>query len=331
MPNTTSRLGLVQPLVTDPPTVLRTGMTTDATALDNAAIFKSGTLAARPGAGTVVAGTYYLATDLADGGSQGTLFQSNGVTWVYPNGAALGSGAIASRPGAGTLGRQYFATDTNQTWIDSGSTWVPTGGLRHRSTTVNTSANYGEIIEAAAGNLTVTLPSPSVSGQIVGVVGGGGGTTPVTVSGTNIYGTGMWSGSSSFKLGTVGSFAILQSDGSNWIIVAGEQDTGWVNVTPAANFSLGSGAYRTAAVRLQGDRVDMRGALSLSADTGGAVTMATVPSFAVIIGAVFQMTQVFGVSYTVLPAILDAFGRINCDRALGTGTAYHFDGNSWSL
>ena len=61
MPNTTSRLGLVQPLGTDAVSELRVSITDNASTLDNSVIVTEGTLASRP-AGSYNGQTYY-ATD----------------------------------------------------------------------------------------------------------------------------------------------------------------------------------------------------------------------------------------------------------------------------
>jgi hypothetical protein len=64
MPTTTTRLGLVQPIGTDPSSELRTSITTNADTLDNAALYFQGTLANRSTVvASPIAGELYYATD----------------------------------------------------------------------------------------------------------------------------------------------------------------------------------------------------------------------------------------------------------------------------
>lgn len=80
MPFSTTRLGLVEWIGTDSPTVYRTGNTTNMGILDNAAIYTSGTLGSRPAA-SGLAGKFYRTTD---SGAE-SLFWSDGTNW-YPLG-----------------------------------------------------------------------------------------------------------------------------------------------------------------------------------------------------------------------------------------------------
>ena len=63
MPTSTSRLSLLQPIGADPASELRLAIAGNATTLDAAAVYLRGTLASRPAAGSVAAGTFYDATD----------------------------------------------------------------------------------------------------------------------------------------------------------------------------------------------------------------------------------------------------------------------------
>jgi hypothetical protein len=91
-------------------------------------------------------------------------------------------------------------------------------------------AASGDFVQMT-GSHTVTLPAPSTAGRIVGVLSvNGTGAAPCTVStpsGT-ILGPGVAAAATSFLLGTAGAYAIVQSDGTNWNIVAGQQDSGWI-------------------------------------------------------------------------------------------------------
>lgn len=75
MPSTTSRLGLTAPLTTDADTQIRLSITGNADTLDNAAMYQSGTLAARA-ALSPVAGTFYYGTDTK------LLYEYDGTEWL---------------------------------------------------------------------------------------------------------------------------------------------------------------------------------------------------------------------------------------------------------
>lgn len=115
---------------------------------------------------------------------------------------------------------------------------------------------------------TITLPAHS-AGQIVGImnlIGSGGGV--VTVDGTNIQGKGL-TAATTFPLGAYGSRVVLIDDGTNWLMIEGEQDSGWEALgsfasgvtTPASD-----GGF-VAASRLQGDLVRLSGGLSNTTST----------------------------------------------------------------
>jgi len=128
-----------------------------------------------------------------------------------------------------------------------------------------------EVVVATA-NETVTLPVPTSEHELICVyakddTSGVSGSAPVTVdagSGAKIYGKGLGtSGATSFKLGTPGAFAWLFSyDGTNWRIIHGEQDTGWVPLALANGCADAAGAYAPA-YRQCGSRVELQGAFQV--------------------------------------------------------------------
>lgn len=227
MPTTTSRLALTQPVGTDPASELRTSITGNATTLDAAAMYQSGTFAARPTASSVPAGTVYYATDI------GAYYVSNGTAW-----AIIGtpqSGTLSARPAAGVFGRTYYATDTNQFSRDTGSAWLQllalgVSPLAAKPVSGNYTANAGDLVLATT-TLTVTLPAASANkNALIGIkLNALSGTVTVSSSG-GIGFVGDASGAqTSFQLGAPFAFALLQSDGSAWQMIAGQQDTGWVS------------------------------------------------------------------------------------------------------
>lgn len=146
--------------------------------------------------------------------------------------------------------------------------------------TSSMTAVSGQFVSASPG-VTITLPAPS-AGAFVGVmaISTVTGASPVTVhygSGSgHITGVGAAS-VASYLLGTAEAATILQSDGTNWNIITGQQDSGWVAL------SLGTsivGAGYTPSARLQGDVVRLKGGLENSSGSTilTAVTLATVPA-----------------------------------------------------
>lgn len=180
-------------------------------------------------------------------------------------------GTISARPAAGTYGKAYYATDTVQFSLDTGSAWLPVGWTISNITTSVTAVSRTVYRAGGGSNVTVTLPSPTLNSMVWVMNYMIAGTT-LTVSGTNIYGTGL-NAVSSFQLSGSGSFAILLADGTNWFIVAGAQDSGWVAVSGFSNSWTNAGAGTPAAAyRLVGDRVSLRGAIA-SGSAGKAFTL----------------------------------------------------------
>lgn len=138
------------------------------------AMWRAGALVARPAATAVPTNSVYLATDDPTGGTQGTLYRSDGSTWGLPNGTAFSSGLIAGRPVAGVSGRVYYATDTQQFFDDDGTQW----NLRQ-------SATSGSAIIASSQSTSsssyTTLGTPD---QVSGLVVPAGGLIEVTYQAT---------------------------------------------------------------------------------------------------------------------------------------------------
>lgn len=123
--------------------------------------------------------------------------------------------------------------------------------------------------------VTVTLPSPVLGAYLSITSFTTGGTT---VSGVNIFGYGL-NAATSFPLSSLGANVTLLGDGVAWIIVAGQQDTGWVSVTSMLGAGLSNGGFDTS-VRLRGDTVAFKGAIeNVSGSTiGASSTMLTLPA-----------------------------------------------------
>jgi hypothetical protein len=142
----------------------------------------------------------------------------------------------------------------------------------------NYTAIPGDLVVAAPG-ATITLP-PAALGPGVTVVAASNvtGASPVTVAGSGIYGPGL-NGVASFILGQpCAAVNIRPFNGTDWLIVSGGPDTGWVPLT--LHLSLTAGAI-TPSVRL-----DATGTLRIKGridnNTGSSISspavIATIPS-----------------------------------------------------
>lgn len=182
-------------------------------------------------------------------------------------------------------GQLLRATDTKQWFVDNGTTLdrlltLGLAPLTYLSAPSSATAVAGQWLNAAAG-ITVTLPSPAVTNSTLAIKAAAAvtGASPVTITtGTGaIYGGGV-NGATSISLGTTGAYVLLQADGTNWIIVSGQQDTGWVALTLGTNITAPANFY-TAAIRLVGDTVRLTG--GLHNNSGGSLgTNSTVATFA---------------------------------------------------
>ena len=237
------------------------------------------------------------------------------------------SGTVAGRPSAslyGGLGQFYYATDAGVPFVSYNSTWNAID-LTPVSTAVSASAVDGQaVVVTGSSAVTITLPSHQ-SGQIVAVTNFSTGGT--TVSGSPIYGVGL-SSVSSFALGTVGSSVLLIDDGTNWRIVAGQQDTGWVTLPVNSGVTTYAG---TPASRLVGDRVYLRGTLSVGAATGG-YTLATLATTFRPASQVYYPGAINN-SGTQQPAFFQIFtsGVISVPQAISTTTYIPLDGVNYCI
>jgi hypothetical protein len=153
------------------------------------------------------------------------------------------------------------------------------GNLAAAVVGVNTSVVDGKFYIVTAGSTTMTLPTPTVNAT-VGVTANSGqaGAAPTTIARSSgvINGLGV-AAATSIVLGSVGAYVVLLADGTNWNIVAGQQDTGWLPL------ALGPGIIAfspyTPSARLQGDTVRLKGVLQNNSGLIAAnATWATIPS-----------------------------------------------------
>lgn len=166
--------------------------------------------------------------------------------------------------------------------IDRSNLAAGVGSLLLNEVPSTYAAVNGDMVAAlSTGAVTITAPTPGV-GVKFGVIAGfnATGLAPVTIArhGSEVfYGLGFMSGFASLTLGTAGSYIVFECDGTNWLQIAGQQDSGWVPLTlPAGVSALGA----IPSARLQGDVVQLDGVAQSGSTISSGVLWATLPVFA---------------------------------------------------
>lgn len=174
------------------------------------------------------------------------------------------------------------------------------------------SANYtaapGDMV-VMTGQFTVTLPTPT-QGRIVGVRSvNGSGAAPCTVSTPSgvITGPGVVSGATSILLGAVHAFVTLLADGTNWHIIEGAADSGWLALPTNGSFTAHS---QPCGYRKVGNRVFSRGLITGSG-AGPPFSIATYPSgFRPIAGAYVTAEATYAGGFLAFLAVIDGAGVV---------------------
>ncbi len=134
------------------------------------------------------------------------------------------------------------------------------------------------IITNGPSSFTFTLPAPT-AGIAIGFkkADSGAGLNTITAGSGVILGPGTGSaGSASIPCSALGAYVVLQGDGTNWHIVAGQQDSGWVPLTYSNSWvsSGGPASGATAAgYRLIGNEVRLGGAIKSGTNAATAFTL----------------------------------------------------------
>lgn len=151
--------------------------------------------------------------------------------------------ATAGAPTTGTWFTGDITLDSQAVlWIctagGSPGIWatLSTAGLIPVSKAANYAAVKNDLVVATA-SLTVTSPAASL-GTTFGVTANYAASyaSPVTVTASSGYiiGPGVPASTSSILLGAESSHVVFVSDGTNWFITEGGQDTGWATLTLAS-------------------------------------------------------------------------------------------------
>lgn len=188
----------------------------------------------------------------------------------------------------------------------------------------------GELAVSTASPITLTLPSAAANAKVGVFAKVATAANPVTISSgsSNIYGLGL-NGVSSLVLGSIGAFVVLQSDGTNWFVTDGQQDTGWVTLSLGTGMATHGGD--TPAGRLVGDRVRLRGAIDQSG--GSASSLATLPASmkptvaTLLPGVMFQSPNYAATLFTVSTST----GVLSSSNSGTAPISFYFDGCSYTL
>lgn len=192
------------------------------------------------------------------------------------------------------------------------------------------SALDGELSLCSSNNYTVTLPSPAANSTVAVWAGTSvTGALPITVTTPSgaILGVGQTSGAS-ITLGAPGAYVGLYSDGTNYFILSGQLDTGWVAPTLATNWN--NGGFITPGARLLGDRVYTKG--TLSNNTGGTVTAATILTLPASFPTPAALIQIGSVAVSTVAGIVSVTTSktISFSGAIPNGAAFYLDGLSFA-
>jgi hypothetical protein len=125
------------------------------------------------------------------------------------------------------------------------------------------------IVTTGASALTMTLPAPGVAGNIIAVKKADNTAGTITIN-SGIYGDflgpGIPASTTTIQISAVGASITLLCDGSNWHVVAGAQDTGWLPIPTYTNSWFSSSGPATggtvAGYRVTGDVVRLGGIIS---------------------------------------------------------------------
>jgi hypothetical protein len=137
---------------------------------------------------------------------------------------------------------------------------VPAWGLPPGLQPIDKSASYvaaSSDFAVCSASLTVTSPAPAKGvsfGAVAAYAATNAAPVGISVSSGVIYGPGVAAGATTLTLGAKGAFVVLTSDGTNWFVTSGAQDTGWTT-PPLLNTWTAGIVY----MRLVGNRVSIRG------------------------------------------------------------------------
>lgn len=166
---------------------------------------------------------------------------------------------MLSAAGPNTLARLPLGT-TRQVMTPSG-TGIPSWAAPFLLVPIAKSISYAAVnndLVIPSANITVTTPAAAAT-AVFGVAPQSSAVTTVTAATGVIFGPGCTNAGAASIVVASNSYVVLESDGTNWNIVAGQQDSGWnliANGSMSNSWVNGSPVF---AYRLVGDVVELRG------------------------------------------------------------------------
>lgn len=156
----------------------------------------------------------------------------------------------------------------------------------------------GDFVIVTTGKV-ITLPAATAQSRVLIYADDANTANGFTAAGGVVKGLGLGSGvaaGTTVPLGGLGSYAVVEADGTNWRIIAGAADTGWI-APSLTNSWANVAAFNTAGYRKQGNRVYLRGGI-LGGTSG--TTAFTLPAGFIPTAAIDFLATV---SWTINPGI----------------------------
>jgi hypothetical protein len=200
------------------------------------------------------------------------LLNVGGTTTPQPVLVGSSTASLGSSPAlAAADHNHYIAAATLNTWLSGTGKVLPNPITQN----ANYTANNGDFVFATA-TLTVTLPA-AANGVYVGAYANYAASngSPVTIHAPsgNIIGAGIPASSTSILLGTKYAFAILVSDGTNWYVIHGAEDTGWIAPSLVNSWTSVGSPWSAAGYRRTNGWVYCRGHVTGGTSTSTAFTL----------------------------------------------------------
>ena len=176
----------------------------------------------------------------------------------------LAVGSAASVLTGGTTPGYVSASNGQYFGVSGGAVTAITPPTITQLTPISKSSSYaatnGQFVNCTA-TLTVTSPA-AAAGATFGAIAnyGASNASPVTLTTASGFfvGPGIPASTSSILLGTINAFATFVSDGTNWYMTGGAQDSGWINFSLLNSWVTFDA---TPQYRLVGNRVSFRGSM----------------------------------------------------------------------
>jgi hypothetical protein len=135
------------------------------------------------------------------------------------------------------------------------------------------------LVTTSTNAITIDLPTP-VSGATIGVkkVDAAAGTITISTAATSGYilGPGVPANATSIQCSAYGAYVELQADGTNWHIVEGQQDSGWLAFSYINSWASVAGpatGNTVAGYRITGNVVRLGGRIGTGASNTQAFTL----------------------------------------------------------